>query len=124
MNMTLKEAVVNACSQKTYIDALTYIAMWECTRVVQQAVEFERTRVSTAGNGGAYDTCFGLAFKEDLSDLYDVYIILNSHDPQGKEGIAIQKMVRKAMQEFMTKHKKHVQEIIEAADDFEKHCRT
>lgn len=64
--MNIYEAVTRACQEPTLVDALTWIAIWETGRIVLQAQEFERTGVSTAGHGGAYDTCFRLCFDRVL----------------------------------------------------------
>lgn len=59
--MPLTEAVEKACQESTLLDALTWIAVWECERVVKQAREFARTGVSTSATG-RWDTLFRMCF--------------------------------------------------------------
>jgi hypothetical protein len=61
MPTTLTEAVERACQEPTLLDALTWIAVWECERAIEQAYAFKLTGVSTAANGG-WDTCFRSCF--------------------------------------------------------------
>lgn len=66
--MNLDEAVKDACAESTLVEALSKIAIWECGRVVEQARRFDETGVSTAGHGGAYDTCFRLCFQRVMDE--------------------------------------------------------
>ena len=59
--MNLKEAVEKACQEPTLTEALTWIAVWETGRVVEQ----ERTGISTASHGGSGDTLFKVCFEEE-----------------------------------------------------------
>ena len=56
--MNITEAVEQACKQPTLLDALSYIAVWESERAIQQAKSFFESGVSTAGDGKGWDTCF------------------------------------------------------------------
>lgn len=56
--MNVDEAVKRACEEPTLEAALGWIAIWECERAIAQALEYKRTGVSTAGNGGGWDTLF------------------------------------------------------------------
>lgn len=60
--MKLQEAVTRACQEPCLVDALTWIAVWECERAISQAREFDRTGVRTGSNDGAWDTCFRICF--------------------------------------------------------------
>lgn len=62
--MNINEAVEKACKEPTFLEALAWIAVWENDRAVKQAIEHEKTGVSTAGNGGNWDTLFLFCFKE------------------------------------------------------------
>jgi hypothetical protein len=62
--LSLTEAVKMACEQDSLTDALVWIAVWESDRAVKQALEFQRTGVSTASHGGGWDTCFRVSFQE------------------------------------------------------------
>lgn len=64
--MNFQEAIDRACQEPTLPEALAWVAVWETERVVKQAIECERTGVSTAGNGGKWDTCFTILFKRVL----------------------------------------------------------
>lgn len=55
------EAAEQACQEPTLLDALTWIAVWECERAIKQAHAYKLTGVSTAAQGG-WDTCFKLCF--------------------------------------------------------------
>lgn len=61
--VSLSEAVKEACKQPTLLDALSWIAVWESERVIQQARKFYETGVSTASDGKGWDTCFRVCFK-------------------------------------------------------------
>jgi hypothetical protein len=60
--MGLPEIVKRACDEKTLLDALTFAAIWEGDRLAHQAMEFQRTGISTAAYG-SYDMCFGVTFR-------------------------------------------------------------
>lgn len=60
--MSLSQAVDRACEEKSLVDALTYIAVWESERAIAQARELDRTGIRTGGNGGGWDTCFRSCF--------------------------------------------------------------
>lgn len=65
--MNIDEAVARACEEPTLVDALSWIAIWEVGRVVAQVREFDKTGVSTASHGGAYDTAFASCFRQVLA---------------------------------------------------------
>jgi hypothetical protein len=52
--MKLDEATTNACKEKTLIEALTHIAVWESERAIQQAL---------ASKGDKWNTCFRTCFE-------------------------------------------------------------
>jgi hypothetical protein len=56
-------AVQTACKEKTLVDALSWIAVWECERTISQAKKYFETGISTAAQGG-WDTCFKFCFEE------------------------------------------------------------
>jgi hypothetical protein len=62
--MNLTEAVARACEEPTLEKALEWIAIWENGRAVMQALEAEKTGVSTAADGAKWDTCFGICIRE------------------------------------------------------------
>ncbi|MFI5296912.1 MAG: hypothetical protein ACHREM_02345 [Polyangiales bacterium] len=68
--MNIDEAVARACKEPTLVEALTWIAVWETERVVQQALKWKETGVSTASGGAGWDTCFGRLF-ERVTDYYE-----------------------------------------------------
>ena len=61
--MNLGEATKIACKEKTLIDALTFMAVWEADRAIQQALEYSKTGKATASDGKCYDTCFKVCFE-------------------------------------------------------------
>jgi hypothetical protein len=62
--MNISEAVDLACKEPTLVDALSWIAVWECERAVYQAKEYFETGKSTASEGKGWDTCFKFCFEE------------------------------------------------------------
>lgn len=60
--MNINEAVEKACEQPTLLDALSYIAVWESERAIEQAKNFFKTGISTTGDGKGWDTCFKVCF--------------------------------------------------------------
>ena len=71
MPLSLSEAVKEACKQPTLLDALSWIAVWEGERAIQQAKKYFETGVSTASMGG-WDTLFRICFKEVISNYIEV----------------------------------------------------
>lgn len=63
MAIKLQEAVNRACREASLVEALTWIAVWETERAIDQAVEFGRTGIRTGSNGAAWDTCFRVCFE-------------------------------------------------------------
>jgi len=66
--MNIDEAVKESCKQKTLSEALSWIAIWETERVVQQAKKYFETGISTASHGGGWDTCFTICFEKVLKN--------------------------------------------------------
>lgn len=60
--MKLQDAVNRACLEPSLVDALTWIAVWECERAIAQTREFDRTGVRTGSGDAAWDTCFRSCF--------------------------------------------------------------
>jgi hypothetical protein len=67
MSMKLTEAVERACQEPTLVDALTWIAVWECERAIEQAHAYKLTGISTAAHGG-WDTCFKSCFSAVMEE--------------------------------------------------------
>lgn len=62
--MNFDQIVERACQEPTLVDALVFAAIWENERAIKQAVECEKSKISTASHLDAkFDTCFGLLFK-------------------------------------------------------------
>lgn len=61
--MNVYEAVERACEEPSLVQALSWIADWECDRAIKQARKYFETGESTAGHGGGWDTCFEFCFK-------------------------------------------------------------
>ena len=66
--MNIDEAVSRACMEPTLAKALSWIAVWETERVVEQALRWKVSGVSTASHGGGWDTCFEPCFTRVLSE--------------------------------------------------------
>lgn len=62
-DMTLDDMVSEACKKSTLVDALTLVAIWESERAIEQAKNYFLTGISTADNGGGWDTCFKVCFE-------------------------------------------------------------
>jgi hypothetical protein len=62
--MNIDEAVAKACLEPTLLDALTWIAVWESERAIQQAKKFFETGERTGSNGAGWDTCFKVCFEK------------------------------------------------------------
>ena len=63
--MNFQQAIDKACQQPTLLDALSWIAVWECERVIPVAHSFltdGKPRGSAADQG--WDTCFKTLIKE------------------------------------------------------------
>jgi hypothetical protein len=59
----LEEAVEKACKEKTLLDALTFICIWECGRAINQA----RFNYGSGANGAGWDTCFKLCLESVMN---------------------------------------------------------
>lgn len=66
-SMKLNEAVRRACQEPTLLDALSFIAVWECQRAIEQAHAYKLTGISTAASGG-WDTCFRVCFSAVMGE--------------------------------------------------------
>ena len=62
--MNYVEAVEKACEQPTLIDALSWISVWECERVIPEAHKFLNGEKERGGNGQGWDTCFRFLIHE------------------------------------------------------------
>jgi hypothetical protein len=57
----IEDAVKKACKQPTLLDALTYMAIWESGRIVEQA----KDNLAMANLGmKSWDSCFNYCFKK------------------------------------------------------------
>lgn len=60
--MNIDEAIKRALEEPTLIKALSWIAVWESERAIQQARRYFETKVPTGSHGGGWDTCFEYCF--------------------------------------------------------------
>jgi hypothetical protein len=67
--MNFREAVDKACEEPTLLDALSWIAIWECERVVPIAHKFLNRESNREPDGRGWDTCMQYLFKE-VSEQY------------------------------------------------------
>jgi hypothetical protein len=58
----VEDALRRACDEPTLVDALSFVALWECDRVIPQAHEFLSGRKPRDADGRGWDTCFGHLF--------------------------------------------------------------
>lgn len=66
--MTFEEALKKACEQPTLLDALNWVAVWECERAIQQAKQFFETGERTGTDGQAWDTCFKFCLEKVMAE--------------------------------------------------------
>lgn len=62
--MNFNEAVNKACEQPTLVDALSWIALWECERVIPTAHKFLNGEKPPAPDGKGWETCFKFLIKQ------------------------------------------------------------
>lgn len=62
--MNITDATARACQEPTLVDALSWIAVWESERAIEQARKFFETGVATGSNGAGWDTCFRFCFQQ------------------------------------------------------------
>jgi hypothetical protein len=60
--MTIDQAIDRACQEPTLVDALSWICLWECERVVAQALRNVPNNIRDA-DGKSWDTCFGYCIR-------------------------------------------------------------
>lgn len=61
--MNYTEAATKACEQPTFLIALSWMALWECERAIQQALQNEKEGTKNP-DGSKWDTCFTVCFQE------------------------------------------------------------
>jgi len=66
MKSQFNTIINRALEEPTLLKALSFVAVWESERAIQQARKYYDTGVSTAAYGG-WDTCFEYCFKELIS---------------------------------------------------------
>jgi len=62
--MNWQDGVRLACREPTIIKALSYIAVWECERVIPQAHRYLNKEIPCGSDGQGWDTCFEFLIKE------------------------------------------------------------
>lgn len=65
--MNFQEAIDRACEEPTLVDALSWISVWECERVIPIAHRFlngETPKENRGFNGQGWETCFKFLIKE------------------------------------------------------------
>lgn len=62
--MNAQQAVDRACEEPTLLEALSWIAVWECERVIPVAHSFLNGGKPRGYNGQGWDTCFKYLIKE------------------------------------------------------------
>ena len=72
---TFTEAVDRACEEPTLIDALSWISVWECERVIPNAHKFLSGGPAVNNEGQGWETCFRFLIKE-VMEQYDQQQIL------------------------------------------------
>jgi hypothetical protein len=105
--MNLTEAVERACQEPSLIDALSWICVWESERAIQQALEWQKTGVSTAAYG-SWDTCFKPCIEEVMKNypkfkLGDKVKVIRNVDNYGWTGVVTEIIDREIKVDFSTK---------------------
>lgn len=62
--MNIDHAVKEACKEPSLLEALTWIAGWEGSRIVKQA----RENYGSGANGAGWDTCFRVCLERVLKE--------------------------------------------------------
>jgi hypothetical protein len=64
--MNFTEAIDRACQEPTLVDALSWIAVWECERVIPNAHSFLSGERPALANGQGWDSCFKYLIDETM----------------------------------------------------------
>ena len=62
--MNFTEAIDRACKEPTLVEALSWISLWECERVIPIAHEFKLGNKIAGPDGQGWDTCFKFLLQE------------------------------------------------------------
>lgn len=62
--MNFTEAIDKACEESTLLNALSWISVWECERVIPVAHSFLNGEKNHGPNNQGWDTCFKFLLKE------------------------------------------------------------
>ena len=76
MGMTFIEVIDRACEEPTLEDALTWVAIQECERVIPIAHAFLNGKKERGPDGRGWDTCFGYLIEEVMRE-YPIKQTLN-----------------------------------------------
>jgi len=94
--MKFTEIVEEAIKCNTLTEALTFAAIWESERIVDQA----RNKFGTGADGAGWDTCFGVVFKH-VTDAWILKIakpipraISRMVDPEDGENRAVRALLQ------------------------------
>ena len=66
----ITQAVERACQEKSLLDALTWICVWESERIIKQAKKGLKD-----ADGKGLDTCFRVCFRVCLKEVMEKYDI-------------------------------------------------
>jgi hypothetical protein len=73
--MSFQEAVDRACEEPTLADALSWIALWECERVIPIAHNSLNGMGKKGPDGQGWDTCFAYLIREVMEQYPQKKII-------------------------------------------------
>jgi hypothetical protein len=68
MIKTFSDAITRACEESTLVDALSWIALWECERVIPVAHKHMPGNEKLGSYERGWDTCFNYLFKEVMEE--------------------------------------------------------
>ena len=72
---TFTNVIDRACEEPTLLDALSWISVWECERVIPEAHKFLNGEKGRESNGQGWTTCFKYLLGEVIQQ-YDQQRIL------------------------------------------------
>ena len=62
--MNFQQAIDKACEEPTLLEALSWISLWECERVIPIAHDFLNGGKRRSLDGQGWDSCFKFLIKE------------------------------------------------------------
>lgn len=64
--MNLSDVIDRACQEPTLLDALAWVSVWECERVIVEAHKVLNNQTPRNADGSGWSTCFKFLIKETM----------------------------------------------------------